>query len=280
MSLKIVDIVKRFKGERGEDLEQWLERFETAVSITHAAKSTTEEEMLKLMPLFLEGAAYRTWKQLNATQKNDINEVRKALRRVYGISKAMAWQKLKTLHLFPGESVDVIADEARTLLTVITETTPSDQLVSLTVIDALPLDVAEQVRMQHGESMNSEKVISCAKALLVSKDMQSLTAATAQQNWTQRQSPPEPIHRTSRESRGPGPSSKVRCFGCQRAGHLQQSCSVICYRCGARGHIQRNCKIAVVPGNGRAGMVVADRAIPASESRSEPSPSMDGSEQC
>lgn len=279
MSLKIVDIVKRFKGESGEDVEQWIERFETAVSITSAKDAAErEQEMANIIPLFLDGSAYRTWKQLSETEKKDMKAVKRALRRVYGISKAMAWQKIKTLRLFPGDSVDVIADEARTLFTIISETIPPDQLVSLAVIDSLPPEIAEQVRMQHGESMDLAKVVSCAKALLVSKDL-AISAATTRQNWTRRQ--PRTLEPSANESsRRPGTATTVRCVGCQRVGHVQQFCYVICYRCGGRGHVQRNCTVTPIPGNGRAGMAIADHAIPASESRSVRSPSTDRNDRC
>ena len=117
----------------GEDVELWLDRFQTAIKI--AVPGISEKEIAESMPLFLDGAAYRTWKQLTKKQKEDFKEVTEALRQVYGLSKTAAWQKLKALRLFPGEPVDVVADEAKMLLTVIGGV---EELASLAIIDALP----------------------------------------------------------------------------------------------------------------------------------------------
>ena len=43
---------------------------------------------------------------------------------------------------------------------------PPNALVAVTVLDALPESVADQVQMQHGEDLNLAQVVSCAKGLL------------------------------------------------------------------------------------------------------------------
>ena len=71
MSVKITDVVKKFKGEAGEDIELWLDRFKIAIDLTSTAAddATKKKEMTRLVPLFLESAAYATWKQLSATER-------------------------------------------------------------------------------------------------------------------------------------------------------------------------------------------------------------------
>jgi hypothetical protein len=268
-SYKVKDISRPFKGEPGDDVEMWLDRFQTAMRIADPA--ITDQSIAQCMPLFLDGAAYRTWKQLNAKQKDDFDEIKKALRRVYGMSKCAAWQKLKALHLFPGEPVDVLADEAEKLLSVIGGV---QELVSLAILDALPSDVAEKVRMAHGETLETEKVVSCTKALLIN-DSQTLTASAARgtsRRCAESQSRTLPVGRTSR----------VRCEGCLRFGHTQQFCNVTCFRCGQRGHLQRFCANLSRrnSGNGFQGMAAADPTTPGQEFRSAPTTSMAGQEEC
>ena len=145
-----MDVVRKFSGASGEDLEQWLDRFEVAVDLT--GESTQEEKEKtagRLIPLFLDGAAYSTWKQI-PTGRNDLDTVKTALRRVLGKSLATAWRELKELRLLPGQSVDVLAEEAKRLLGIIVgNDSPPQQVVSLALIDALPRTIADQVR--HGQ---------------------------------------------------------------------------------------------------------------------------------
>jgi len=224
-SLKLVDIVKRFKGERDENIDQWFRRYETAVSIVTAPKDL-EAEMARMMPLFLDGPAFATWDQLEPTDKNDFKVVMKALKRVYGLNKASAWLKLKSLRLWPGEQIDIIADDAKTLLKVITGKDPDEELVSLAVIDALPADVKEKVYIQDGEDMKLQDVLSTAKALLATRDaLPTAVAATM--------GPQNSQMKVSKQM--------VRCQGCRRFGHEKASCIITCFFCNEKGHIQRFC---------------------------------------
>ena len=111
--LKIGDFVKRFKGLPEENLEQWFDRFEEAIDVIHEAETQAEKDemMAKLMPIFLEDQAYGTWKLLTSVEKKDLAAVKAALRRVFGVSKLAAWQKLKTLRFLPGDSVDLLAND-------------------------------------------------------------------------------------------------------------------------------------------------------------------------
>lgn len=253
MSLKLVDAVRCFKGGVSEDLEQWLDRFKVALDVTGKWSTDKErdEEMARLMPLFLEDRAYSTWKQLTDAQKKDLAEVKAALRRVYGLSKAAAWKKIKGIRLLPGDLIDVLADEITGLLKIVLGVDPPETLISIMLIDALPRSLAEQVSLLHGEDMKLRDIISCAKSLQVGQEgVDGLTAvATAQSNRVQR------IHAQPRQS-------VVRCFVCRRYGHLQRDCPVTCFRCGQRGHFQRECK-AAVQGNDEAGSTSLDHVAPA-----------------
>lgn len=261
--LKLVDVVRRFNGDATDDLEKWLDRFKVAMDVTGSYKSDSERDkaMAKVMPLFLDGSAYSTWKQLTDSQKEDLDEVRSALRRVYGLSKISAWNKIKNKRIYPGEAVDVVADELRDLLRIVIEDEPPDRLVAVTLIDTLPQRIAEQVTLLYGEKMELRDVLSCAKSLQVSaQGHDSMTTAAAGTL------PGQP----SIESRGPLPQSP-RCLCCRRLGHQRNECHIICFRCGQRGHFQRTCKSKKEhqyqpQGNEQAGAVFPDRIAPADDS--------------
>ena len=252
--MKLLEVVKPFSGE--EDIEQWLDRFEVAVDIVEEPNDDTakKSKMAKMVPLLLSGPAYSTWKQLSTGDKSDFEKVAAALRRVYGKTKVSAWQEMKLLRFLPGDSVDVLADQINRLLTVVVGSQAfPEQLAAAFLLDALPLKVAEQVRMQHGEKMVLSEIVSCAKALTSSTTLSSDCAAGATH-----------IKPKLREDRNV--PKELRCYCCNQSGHVRKNCHIVCFRCQARGHFQRNCP-ASFSGNERAEAAVPDPAVPAGSLR-------------
>lgn len=69
---------------------------------------------------------------------------------MFGLSKFAAWQKLRTLRILPGDSVDPLANEINDMLrAAIGIEEPPDELVAHYVIDALLSVLAEPVTMLH-----------------------------------------------------------------------------------------------------------------------------------
>ena len=184
----------------------------------------------------------------------------KALRRVYGKSETRAWKELKSLKLFPGEPVDVLADQVTTLLSVAAggNSVPGE-LAAAFVLDALPPTIAEQVRLQYGEEMNLQSVISGAKTLLAGLDDHNTAGAAATARSVAIDAERRSV--TSDERRT---TAKLRCYGCNRMGHVRRTCPTVCYGCGERGHLQRSCPSAV-SGNDKARMAPPGRAALAEE---------------
>lgn len=262
-SMRLIDVVSKFSGGREEDIEQWLDRFDVAIELTtgETDKTTREASAAKLLPLFLTGSAYSTWKGLSPTEKMDMTAIKSALRRVYGMTKSAAWKELKSLKLLPGDPVDVLADEAGRLLRIIVnDNSPPEEIVALAVIDALPSIVGDQVRMQHGETMNLRMVVNSAKALLCGADHQLITSMAA---VSTRDRTPNGEMSLSNSSKG----KEVRCYGCGRFGHIRRDCPTKCHKCGETGHLQRNCRTSSVEnsGNGAAGAVLPAHATLADE---------------
>lgn len=228
-TLKIVDIVKKFKGDVGEDVELWLDRLWVAIDMTAKAGASLvdkEKEMARVMPLFLDGRAYRTWKQIPETNRKNLKAVKAALLSTFGKTKVVAWEELKALRYFPGESIDVLVDDAESLLQIIVGGPPPGELVSLFVLDALPREIADQVRLHHGKDLTLADVASCAK---------SLTAVPARGVVAAVNTPNISGDQLSSKQR------TVRCFKCGLLGHVARNCRTVCHGCGQHGHIQRDC---------------------------------------
>ena len=232
MNVKITDVVKKFKGGSDEDIVMWLDRITVAVDLIDASsllgktQAEKDKEIAKLIPLFLEEAAYSTWKQIPSVDRENLTVVKAALIRVFGKSKLTAWRELREKRLFPGDSVDAMAEEIKSLLSVVTSGVGPNALVSLFLIESLPKTIADQVLMQHGQDLEIHKIVESSKSLMSAAQDSSLSAATGLRRE------PEPLRSNS---------AIKRCRGCGRSGHLQRDCMVVCYRCQGRGHIQRNC---------------------------------------
>ena len=229
-NLKIVDIVKRLKGDVGDDIELWLDRLWVAIDMTAKAGATLgekEQTMAKVMPLFLDGRAYRTWKQISETNRTDLKIVKAALLTTFGKSKVAAWEELKTLRYFRGESIDVLVDDAESLLQIIVGGPPPGELVSLFVLDALPREIADQVRLHHGKHLTLADMDSCAKSLIAVHEKGIVAGANASSS----------INGDQLSTR----RRTIRCFKCDLLGHVARNCRTVCLGCGQHGHIQRNC---------------------------------------
>lgn len=258
--MKLTEVVQRFSGAPGEDVEHWLDRFAVAIRVTSDEDEEDEDDnklekkMALMMPLLLHGPAYITWKRLSDTDKKDYGAITKALRKVYGKTKTAAWRELKTLKLLPGEPVDVLADQITALLHVVSEGEEcSEHITAAFLLDAIPIRIAEQVRLRHGEDMNLEKVVSCVKALLAGSDRNPEMAAGALSG--------EPVS-TRNERRG---AKALRCYTCNRPGHTRRNCPAVCFRCNQQGHFQRTCPQNQNSGNGQAEVAMPDRATSADD---------------
>lgn len=245
-ALRLVDVVGEFRGVAGDDIEQWIDRLLVALETMSGETETSKVHALaaKIVPMFVEGAAYTTWKQI--AEKDDWAKITAALRKAYGKSPLAAWDALKQLKLVPGESVDALADVAKSLLKVVAGgTEPADNIVAFHLLDALPANVAEQIKLCVGSAINLHTVVDMAKTLLV-PDAYALAAAGARPALNkQRQT-------TFETKKGP------RCYGCRKFGHLLRECPMTCFACGGRGHMRKQCPTA---GNAEARSDLPERAL-------------------
>ena len=233
-SLRITDFISKFDGS--EDVELWLDKLDLAVEIFGS-----ETDIVSIIPLFLMGDAYATFKQLQDGERSDIEAIKKALRRVFGKSKAEAWKELKSLVLIAGESVDIQR-------IVCAGKDPAEKLVAAYFLDAIPNKVGEQVRVLHGEDMSLVEVVSAAKALLVSVSADYVNDCVGVgmlcYNTDKRK-----IERPNFQGSIP------KCYGCGRFGHVKTFCKTDCFGCGEIGHVKDNCPNRR-SGNGKVGTAV------------------------
>jgi hypothetical protein len=262
--MKLNDVVTKFAGAPGEDIEQWLDQLAVAVRLTDDIAASKEDptgevavqkKMAMVMPLLLRGSAYVTWKRLPTEAKAVYSEIAKALRRVYGKSKLAAWRELRALKLLPGEPVDVLAEQIETLLGIVGDSLPfPGQFTAVFLLDALPARIAESVRLQCGEHLELASVVNCAKTLLADPATAGTTDATAAAAAAamSRATLDRRQHQQGEPAGAVANNGRIQCYGCRRFGHLRKDCQTRCFRCGENGHLQRNCNSAPQAGNEEA----------------------------
>lgn len=227
--INLLESVKKFSGE--DDVELWFDRLEIIIELAGLAN----QDAAKMFPLFIEGAAYATWKQLSEEKKKVFAEIKQEFRRVYGRTKTQAWNEIKHLRYMPGDSIDVLAEKIETLMTtVVSGKTPHREMIAVLLLDKLPGNLAEQIRLHHGETLDLEKVCSCAKSL-VSSTSQSLSFDAAAGFMAPNEGPR--VNDLHSKEKVPG----LRCFCCRQIGHLRRDCPVRCKICNKRGHHESQC---------------------------------------
>jgi len=241
--LKLTDVIPKYSGEN-EEVDQWIDKVTVAAKLLKA-----EEQLANLIPLFLTGPAYATWKQVSDAGKNDAEVVLEALRKVFGKTKSTAWRELKELHYMPGDSVDVLAEQCQSLLKIVAggKDVPQE-LVAVTLLDSVPTHIAEQVRVQCGEKMVKAEVVSVAKSLLCNSKADC---------YYNQSLPRRNIGKTSSQARFSG-----FCYGCGKQGHRKTECRAFCTICRTPGHSNQKCRSSL-SGNEQVGPVLKqDQSVP------------------
>lgn len=166
-----------------------------------------------MIPLVLTGPAYSTWKRVAA--QDDFEQIKDALRSAYGMSMIDADRELKALRLLPGGKVDAVAVRAEELLRIISmgKDVP-EQFISLAVLNAIPMRIADEVRMRHGKKLELAAVVECVKALWTNFEAEThgTMALVATTDGRKVGSPP---HAAAQ----PHAVTFIRCYGCRRTGH-------------------------------------------------------------
>ena len=171
-------------------------------------------------------------------------QMKKHFQYIFGITKILAWQYIKTLQLFPGDSVDLLVEKIKSLLRIITEESPNEHLVAVFLLDSLPEQVSEIVKTQHGSDMNLTRIVLAAKNLLS-------TVNDCQRGEFCHTSIREKNYTSSRQKLS---AKSSRCYCCNQLGHTRNDCHVKCFNCGKRGHLKSDCYSKLFPGNEVAGV--------------------------
>ena len=88
---KLHKVIKPFSGEG--DITAWITKVELVASLSDVKK----EDLVKVIPLYLEGGALAVYLEMSEEVKSDVEKLKKGLLRAFSDSPFTAFSKLKGL---------------------------------------------------------------------------------------------------------------------------------------------------------------------------------------
>ena len=219
--MKALKHIPSFDGS--EDIERWIHRFELAVEL-----DDKEDIEAKLLTMKLAGPAFDTWSGLPEKDKDNAPQIKNALRKVYGMRRMEAWRKATSATLLHGENLDVFGEQIKKCLRVaVGKESPLETIAAFLFLDGLTPQIREQVSLQIGDEVTYFGVLEQTKRIWPSSEkVGGVSTLKKNQNLDRTQT-------TEQKS--------VRCFCCNREGHIRRNCSVRCFQCGRYGHKRSEC---------------------------------------
>jgi hypothetical protein len=217
--------------------------------------STSASNLVKIIPRYLESAAYDLYAQMEKATRDDETKLKAGLKAAFGMSPALAFAKFKMRTLGVGESPDAFVAELRRLARTVAsggDSATVDHFVVCQFVDGLPEPTRAQLRaITAGKDWTVTAALECAKSMLQQQEANTdIGCGFLGRASPSVAAPGERVVGGSVGAQRDGP----RCNVCNRWGHATSECRVRCYGCNEVGHLRRDCT-KMAPGNGNRGPV-------------------------
>ena len=130
-----VRLIPEFSGAATDTpILEWLEDQELTCELCEISK------IERVLPLRLKGATRETYRQLSKEQRDDVEEIKRALIKAYGTDSFVAFEQFTTRCLRPEETADEFLTDLQRLARLVGETRPECWIKSA-FVNGLPSGV-------------------------------------------------------------------------------------------------------------------------------------------
>ena len=157
-------VIKPFSGVGSTDITAWL----TKVELVATLANIKQEDLVSVIPLYLEGGALAVYLEMCKADRDDIVKLKKALTRAFSDSPFTAYSKLKGMR-WAGEPVDIFVTDVRKLVkeSGFEEGEHMERVVRLAFVTAMPEKVsAELQQVKNVEDVAVAELLDRARILL------------------------------------------------------------------------------------------------------------------
>ena len=233
--IKLHDVIKRFGGRVGEDVAVWFRQ------VKLVAKLRKIKDLAVVLPLFLDGAAFAVYEQLEDVDKENADKIESTLSEAFGVDSFQAYEEFRGRKRLVGESVDVFLSELRRLASL--AGCNDDNLLRTAFVVGLSRSVSMQLRATPGiQKMMLSKVLSLARVLISEQRREELN--DLDQNSTASSAAVALKTNSGRKVIVGRQAVALQCFGCGGP-HLRRVCPQIkCFRCNENGHKSYCCPMS------------------------------------
>ena len=240
----LIKLVDKFNGT--QDVVMWLDKLKRLCKL-----QGVKEDLSNIIPLFLEGAAYECYCQMDGKVAGDSASLEKALQSAFGMDPFEAFEKLRNRRYERGESVECYLANIKRLATLCD--IKSDSFILHSFVTGLPRETVCQLRAQvrvgcvsEAELVEKTKIFLANSEGVTAMPMRFGRSGTgAEKSVGRSEGSGDAVAMPMRAGR-PAGGDLLRCDICKRTGHTRERCwnrteEIVCHRCKGVGHMARAC---------------------------------------
>lgn len=235
-------MIRSFDGSGDVDVGTWFAKLKLVARLKNI------QDLSALIPLYLDGAAFAVYDQMNDEGKKKAEDIEKTMVGAFAQDAFGAYDTFRERSWCPGEPVDVFLSDLRRLARL--ADVESDKLIRCAFVCGLPSDVSSTLRAGvqiHATELSA--IVQQARILMSERLHGGAMAAIGKANAQLHGGTTEAVGRANNH-----PTGRMQCYECGGA-HPVRLCKErkppTCWTCGKTGHTSRYCSSSSASANGQ-----------------------------